>query len=157
MIGLIIRFNNWSTNIFQQLFLDIDYSNWFFKINYWESYGDEFENINHTITSDFFKKNIINNKRSIYPEFCELFISYKKNIKQECSTYKDFLNSKYYMAINIIDHRNIEICCKDDELLQKIKNNISKSNLENKQIIKINEIDYDANLSIFRGNDKSII
>lgn len=67
MIGLIIRFNNWSTNIFQQLFLDIDYSNWFFKINYWESYGDDFESINHTITSDFFKKNIINNKRSIYP------------------------------------------------------------------------------------------
>ena len=40
MVGVILKFDNWSKNIFKILFNDIDISLWNFDIKYWESYGE---------------------------------------------------------------------------------------------------------------------
>ena len=51
----------------------------------------------------------------------------------------------------IIDHRNIEICCKDAKLLEKIIENFKKSTLENKKIIMLEKIRLDAVISAYRS------
>ena len=69
MVGAILKFNNWSKNIFKGLFNDID----------WESYGEstmtkDYNNLDH-IDSEDAKKELIYNECEVYPEFLELFIS----------------------------------------------------------------------------------
>ena len=79
MVGVILKFDNWSKNIFKILFNDIDISLWNFDIKYWESYGEstmtkDYNNLDH-IDSEDAKKELIYNECEVYPEFLELFIS----------------------------------------------------------------------------------
>lgn len=60
MVGAILKFDNWSKNIFKVLFNDIDISLWNFDIKYWESYGkstmiNDFNNLEY-IDSENAKK-----------------------------------------------------------------------------------------------------
>ena len=74
------------------------------------------------------------------------------NLIKKCDLkyYDDFIKSDYFMSLVIIDHRNIEICCKDIQVLEKIIKNFKESNLENKRINVLEKIRLDAVISAFR-------
>ena len=154
MVGVILKFDNWSKNIFKVLFKDIDISLWDFNIKYWESYGkstmiNDYNNLD-CIDSEIAKKELIYDNSEVYPEFLELFIS-KGDEKNNIKYYVDFIKSNCLLSLVIIDHRNIEICCKDEQLLKKIINNFMESNLENKRVNMLENIRLDAVISAFRS------
>ena len=156
MIGTILKFDNWSKNIFKVLFKDIDISSWNLNINYWESYGDstmtdDYNDLDY-INSEKAKKELINDNNEVYPEFLELFISKTNENVYNIKSYNDFNKSNYFLSLVIIDHRNIEICCKDAKILEKIIENFKKSTLENKKIIVLEKIRLDAVISAYRSS-----
>ena len=161
MVGVILKFDNWSKNIFKVLFKNIDISSWNLNIKYWESYG------NSTMTNDYndldnidsesAKKELIYDNSEVYPEFLELFIGKTNENIYNLKSYNDFIKSNYFLSLVIIDHRNIEICCKDVQLLEKIIENFKKSTLKNKKIIVLDKIRLDAVISAYRtSNDINI-
>ena len=161
MVGTLLKFDNWSENIFRVLFKDIDISSWNLNIKYWESDG------NSTMTNDYndldyidsenAKKELIYDNSEVYPEFLELFIGKTNENIYNLKSYNDFIKSNYFLSLVIIDHRNIEICCKDVQLLKKIIENFKKSILENKKIIVLDKIRLDAVISAYRtSNDINI-
>ena len=156
MVGTILKFNNWSKNIFKILFKDIDISSWNLNINYWESYGDstmtnDYNDLDY-IDSENAKKELIYDNNEVYPEFLELFISKTNENIYNLKSYNDFIKSNCFLSLVIIDHRNIEICCKDVTLLEKIIENFKKSTLENKKIIVLEKIRLDAVISAYRSS-----
>ena len=156
MVGTILKFNNWSKNIFKILFKDIDVSSWNLNINYWESYGDstmtnDYNDLDY-IDSENAKKELIYDNNEVYPEFLELFISKTNENVYNLKSYNDFNKSNCFLSLVIIDHRNIEICCKDATLLEKIIENFKKSTLENKKIIVLEKIRLDAVISAYRSS-----
>lgn len=74
------------------------------------------------------------------------------NLIKKCDLkyYDDFIKSDYFMSLVIIDHRNIEICRKDIQVLEKIIKNFKESNLENKRVNVLEKIRLDAVISAFR-------
>lgn len=48
-----------------------------------------------------------------------------KSNKRDIISYQKFLISDYVMSLIIINHRNIEICCKKDNWLSQIYDNIT--------------------------------
>lgn len=161
MVGVILKFDKWSKNIFKVLFKDIDITLWKFNINIWESYGkttmindyNELDNIN----SEIAKKELLYEDCEVYPEFLELFINNTDENTNSLKTYEDFIKSNCFMSFVIIDHRNIEICCKDFNILNKIISNFKESTLENKRIVILNSIQLDAIICAYRSkNDKNI-
>lgn len=156
MVGTILKFDNWSKNIFKVLFKDIDISSWNLNINHWESYGDstmtdDYNDLDY-IDSEKAKKELINDNSEVYPEFLELFISKTNENVYNLKSYNDFNKSNYFLSLVIIDHRNIEICCKDAKILEKIIENFKKSTLENKKIIVLEKIRLDAVISAYRSS-----
>ena len=149
MVGVILKFDNWSKNIFKVLFKNIDISSWNLNIKYWESYG------NSTMTNDYndldnidsesAKKELIYDNSEVYPEFLELFIGKTNENIYNLKSYNDFIKSNYFLSLVIIDHRNIEI------------ENFKKSTLKNKKIIVLDKIRLDAVISAYRtSNDINI-
>jgi len=156
MVGTILKFDNWSKNIFKVLFKDIDISSWNLNINYWESYGDstmtnDYNDLDY-IDSENAKEELIYDNNEVYPEFLELFISKTNENVYNLKSYNDFNKSNCFLSLVIIDHRNIEICCKDATLLEKIIENFKKSTLENKKIIVLEKIRLDAVISAYRSS-----
>lgn len=155
MVGAILKFDNWSKNIFKVLFNDIDISLWNFDIKYWESYGkstmiNDFNNLEY-IDSEIAKKELIYDDCEVYPEFLELFISRSSEKTYDLKFYGDFIKSDYFISLVIIDHRNIEICCKDIQVLEKIIKNFKESNLENIRVNVLENIRLDAVILAFRS------
>ncbi len=156
MVGAVLKFDNWSKNIFKVLFKDIDISSWNLNIKYWESYGNatmtnDYNDLDY-IDSESAKKELIYDNSEVYPEFLELFISKENEKIYNLKSYNDFIKSNYFLSVVIIDHRNVEICCKDVQLLEKIIENFKKSILENKKIIVLEKIRLDAVISAYRSN-----
>ena len=156
MVGAILKFNNWSKNIFKVLFKDIDISSWNLNINYWESYGNstminDYNELDY-IDSENAKKELIYDNSEVYPEFLELFINKENEKIYNLKTYNDFIQSGCFLSLVIIDHRNIEICCKDVQLLKIIIDNFKKSILENKKIFVLDKIRLDAVISAYRSS-----
>lgn len=156
MVGTLLKFDNWSENIFRVIFKDIDISSWNLNIKYWESYGDstmpkDYNDLDY-IDSESAKKELIYDNSEVYPEFLELFISKTNENIYNIKSYNDFIKSNYFLSLVIIDHRNIEICCKDVKLLEKIIENFKKSILENKKIIVLDKIRSDAIISAYRSS-----
>jgi len=156
MVGTILKFDNWSKNIFKVLFKNIDISSWNLNINYWESYGDstmtnDYNDLDY-IDSENAKEELIYDNNEVYPEFLELFISKTNENVYNLKSYNDFNKSNCFLSLVIIDHRNIEICCKDATLLEKIIENFKKSTLENKKIIVLEKIRLDAVISAYRSS-----
>ena len=156
MVGTLLKFDNWSENIFRVLFKDIDISSWNLYIKYWESYGKstmskDYNDLDY-IDSESAKKELIYDNNEVYPEFLELFISKTNENVYNLKSYDDFIKSNYFLSLVIIDHRNIEICCKDAKLLGKIIENFRKSTLESKKIIVLEKIRLDAVISAYRSS-----
>lgn len=156
MVGTLLKFDNWSENIFRVLFKDIDISSWNLYIKYWESYGKstmtkDYNDLDY-IDSESAKKELIYDNNEVYPEFLELFISKTNENVYNLKSYDDFNKSNYFLSLVIIDHRNIEICCKDAKLLEKIIENFKKSTLESKKIIVLEKIRLDAVISAYRSS-----
>ena len=155
MVGTLLKFDNWSENIFRVLFKDIDISSWNLNIKYWESYGKstipkDYNDLDY-IDSESAKKELIYDNSEVYPEFLELFISKTNENIYNLKSYNDFIKSNCFLSLVIIDHRNIEICCKDAKLLEKIIENFKKSTLESKKIIMLEKIRLDAVISAYRS------
>ena len=158
MLGVILKFDNWSKNIFKVLFKSIDISSWNFNINYWESYdnsmiSNDYNELDY-IDSERAKNELIYDNSEVYPEFLELFISKKNEKVYNLKTYNDFVKSSCFLSLVIIDHRIIEICCKDVQLLETIIDNFKKSILKNKKIIVLEKIRQDAVISAYRSNEE---
>ena len=155
MVGAILKFDNWSKNIIKLLLNDIDVASWSFYIQYWESYGES--DLEHdfnkmkTIKSNLFKQEILYKNQEIYPEFLELFAKRKTHSTKHIRTYKDFVDSYYFLSIVIIDHRIVEICCKDENTLKKIISNFKGSDLNNKQVSVLTRIKEESVLLSYRS------
>lgn len=148
MVGMIIRFEGWSENIFKELFSDVDCTNVDFLVRYWESYGDEFEDMDFVSSYDF-KEKILKSEKC-YPEFCEILVRNHDKQDKVVKYYLEFLNSDYFLSIIVIDHRNIEICFKKNKLVSRICQNLTEMKLKGKNIFELSEIDLTANLSSWR-------
>ena len=148
MVGMIIKFEDLSENILKKFFEDIDYSNIDFLVKYWESYGDDFENMEFISSYDF-KEKVLKSEKC-FPEFCELLVRDYNKKDEEVNYYSEFLISDYFLSISIIDRRNIEICFKTNEIVSKICQNIINIKRKGKHIIEIDEIDLNANLLCWR-------
>lgn len=74
----------------------------------------------------------------------------------EINTYSDFLKSNYFLSLSIIDHRNIEICLKNNPFTKKVVENAKKLNADNLKVIELKSISSDSWLSIWRQNNKGI-
>lgn len=156
MVGLIVKSKCNDGNILKKLLKNINFDDYDFDISYIESYESnmpdkwiylsELENI----TSELAKNRVLNvNDISAAPEFLELFIRQKGANKEDINNYGDFMKSNYVMSIIIIDHRNIEICCKFENWLSIINDNIAS--IENiKNIQNLEKIKSEAILSCFR-------
>lgn len=146
MKALILRFENRVDNIVKELLNGIDYSGLEFDISHWESYGDDIEgseydfNYMDNIPSEIIKRKIIMENNRVNPEFMELFIRKIGTMPKKIYYYKDFLESDYLISIINCDHRNIEIFSKYETLLEKMKDNFLRLNLENKYIKEIEHI-----------------
>ena len=104
MVGVILKFDNWSKNIFKILFNDIDISLWNFDIKYWESYGEstmtkDYNNLDH-IDSEDAKKELIYNECEVYPEFLEFLA---EDFKTFLSEVEEGDLKKEYLLPNIVD------------------------------------------------------
>ena len=86
------------------------------------------------------KRKIIMENNRVNPEFMELFIRKIGTMPKKIYYYKDFLESDYLISIINCDHRNIEIFSKYETLLEKMKDNFLRLNLENKYIKEIEHI-----------------
>ena len=51
----------------------------------------------------------------------EEFNSERKNYYEDIETYRDFLNSDYFLSLHVIDGSKIAIFCKNETILDKIK------------------------------------
>ena len=148
MVGMIIKFEDLSENILKKFFEDIYYYNIDFLVKYWESYGDDFENMEFISSYDF-KEKVLKSEKC-FPEFCELLVRDYNKKDEEVNYYSEFLNSDYFLSISIIDRRNIEICFKTNEIVSKICQNIINIKRKGKRIIELDEIDLNANLLCWR-------
>lgn len=158
MVGVILKFEGYCDNIFRVLFKDIDIEKYYFTIQFWESYVTGTINFDKEdiILSKSTKDELISNETKVFPEFLELFLSFE-NFKSEIDDYASFLSSKYFMSIVIVDHRNIEICCKNDDLLKKVIENFQNSQLKIKKVKILNDILMSAKLLSNRSiNDVNI-
>ncbi len=159
MVGLRICFNGTDTNILKKLLRGIDFNKYDFDINYFESYElnmpedwDYLSDVDE-ITSEQAKNRILKvDEKCAAPEFLELFVRPKNTNRRDVVTYQEFLYSNYVMSIIIIDHRNIEICCKNENWLSKIYNNITflKGVVDFQTVIMIEKITNEAILKCFR-------
>lgn len=146
MKALILRFEKRVENIVKDLLGGIDYSELEFDISHWESFGDDLDgsefdfNIMEEIPSEIIKRKVFVENNRINPEFMELYIRRTGSTSKQIYYYKDFLDSEYLISIINCDYRNIEIFSKDEMLLQKIKDNFLKLNLDNKHIKEIEDI-----------------
>ena len=161
MKGLTLRHGRWSRNIFMILFKDIDFSQWALDVFFWESYGDttmtvDFNEIKE-IPSELAKQELLELDNEIYPEFMKLLIRNCSSIKAEIKTYEEFLLSPYFLSVIIIDHRIIEICGKDEDILAQIRDNFMNSNLENVRIHELINIPLSAVLEPWRQRDETNI
>ena len=159
MVGLLVRFNENDSNILKKLFDGINFDFFDFDIASIESYESDMPNgwdylseLDY-ISSEQAKNRILNvNDIQAAPEFLELYIRPKDAKEDYFATYGEFIQSDYVMSVIIFDHRCIEICCKNENWLSKICDNIaSLSNIIHFTTVrKINEIKSEALLSIFR-------
>lgn len=161
MVGAVLQYKGWSKNIFKVLFSGIDVSIWEFDVKYWESYGEnslryDFNELD-VIESELIKQELINKNSVVYPEFLEMFISNKAYYKETIKKYEDFIKSQYFISLIIIDHRNIEICCKDSIIMNQILSNFEKSELTDIKIDRLETIHQSSVLSAYRSkNEKGI-
>ncbi len=159
MVGLAFRFDFWDKNIFKTLFANVDASTWVFKLKYWESFGSvrgggttDF-NQEEDCPSDVIKQKLLFDITEISPEFVEMFISKGNPIQSEIVTYQDFMESSYFLSLTIIDHRILEICCKDEDLLKVIEQNFTSSPLSGKEVVELDMINPRAKLSVWRQQE----
>lgn len=161
MKGLTIKFDKWSRNIFKIIFKDTDFSLWEIDVFYWESYYESKSAVDlnklEEIPSKLAKKELLENDNEIIPEFAKLLVRDYCSNKAEIKSYEQFLLSPYFLSIIIIDHRNIEVCCKDEGLLRKIERNFANSNLENKRIKELKCIPLSAVLDPWRSKKETNI
>lgn len=161
MKGLTIKFDKWSRNIFKIIFKDIDFSLWALDVFFWESYGKTTMTVDFNkleeIPSELAKQELFEKDDEIYPEFMKLFIRKCSSIKAEIKTYEEFLLSPYFLSIIIIDHRIIEICGKDEDILLQIRDNFMNSNLENVRIHELINIPLSAVLEPWRQRNETNI
>lgn len=158
MVGAILKFEGYCDNIFRILFRNINIEKYYFTIQFWESYVPGTINFDDEdiILSKSTKDDLFSKETKVFPEFLELFLSCE-DVISEVDDYKTFLSSKYFMSIIIIDHKNIEICCKLDSLLSDVINNFQDSKLKNKKIRILYDIQMKAKLLSNRSkNDISI-
>ncbi|MDD3127217.1 MAG: DUF2691 family protein [Candidatus Izemoplasmatales bacterium] len=161
MKGLTLRHGKWSRNIFRIIFKDIDYSQWALDVFFWESYGNTTMRVDFNemeeIPSELAKQELLEKDNEIYPEFMKVLIRSCDSIKAEIKTYEEFLLSPYFLSIIIIDHRIIEICGKDEDILVQIRDNFMNSNLENVRIHELINIPLSAVLDPWRQRDETNI
>lgn len=155
MIGLLLKFDKWSKNIFKVLFSDIDYSQWELDVFYWESFEDSQATVDPNKFAEMpsmqVKNEFFNKGSEVVPEFAKVLFRFEGLKKDEIKTYDQFIHSAYFLSLIIIDHRNIEICGKDDDLLTRIEKNFLESNLLNKRIQELSSIPLSAVLDPWRS------
>ncbi len=165
MKGLIFRFEENNSNILKKLFKNIDFNNYDFDIDFFESYEDLFSDMpeDWDFLSDLEEISSTQAKHRILqvdditaaPEFLELYIRSSNSKRLNISKYNEFLLSDYIMSVLVIDHRNIEICCKNDSWLSVICNNI-KELFKYIEIIKVKylyDIPLEARIRIWAPRD----
>lgn len=156
MKSLVIKFVGRTKNIVKDLLVDIKLDDFEFDINHWESYGDDIDgsdndfNVMDDISSNMILRKVFTEDNYVCPEFMELLIRNKGTKRTAIKTYKDFIDSDYVISIINYDYRNIEIICKDDRIINKIKDNFSSINVSDKKIIEVNDISFDAELKAWR-------
>ena len=92
MVGMIIKFEDLSENILKKFFEKIFISNIDFLVKYWESYGDDFENMEFISSYDF-KEKVLKSEKC-FPEFCELLVRDYNKKDEEVNYYSEFLDRK---------------------------------------------------------------
>lgn len=158
MKGAVLIYEGRIKNIIKTLFNGIDIKDYFFNLSYWESY--EYSNANYdfnaeeNVSSDIFKNELFKEELEIYPEFLELFVSKKECDYNEPLLYKNFIDSDYFLSIIIIDRIDIEICCKEENILKQMIENFNGIPLEDKKVMILDNIRMDASLSAYRCNNE---
>lgn len=150
MEGLILRFNGRTRNIIRELLNGVDILELEFDISHWESFGDDldgsefdFNNI-EKIPSDLIKNKVFIEDHLVHPEFMEFYIRKNGTKSKKIYFYKDFLESDYLVSIINCDYRNVEIFSKDEAILERVKNNFSTLDLDNKRIRELDNISLNA-------------
>ena len=81
---------------------------------------DEFWDV-ESYTSDMAKKMIFHPSSNRIIIALDLFVSERKNYYEDIETYRDFLNSDYFLSLHVIDGSKIAIFCRNETILDKIK------------------------------------
>lgn len=150
MKGLIINTYEGQLNC-QDLISFLNQPEYIFNVSLWdittynegESYPEDIE-----FTSDMAKKFIFEDKNVIIIAL-SLFVSKQKEYSMEIETYEDFLRSEYIVSIHILDCYKFAIFSKDESILQRIKENFIKKDLENKTLKEIDFIPLDTEMSAY--------
>lgn len=158
MKGIIIKFDGFLENSIKQLFRAIDLTNYSIDIRHWETNGEPtFLDDNYNSSNVDIISIIMNEKLVHYAEFVELLLRNKNEKPSEVHTYHDFVQSSYVLSLVINDHHNIEICSKNEDLLNKIIKSFNLCNLDNKTIMVLNKISDKAVIKAWRSKtDPSI-
>jgi len=159
--GLLLKFNLWSDNIIKVLFDHVDTTRWTIEILYWESFEKKKLPVDfndpRAVSSKLAKWLFLESEYDVVPEFAKILIRPRGSRKAEIVTHGQFMQSSYFLSLIIIDHRNIEICGKDPELLHAIEMNFLDSDLQNKRFRELHRIPPHAVLNPWRSrNDLNI-
>lgn len=156
MKAIKITFKGRIDDLFTLLLNDDYLKDCYYDVIHWESYGQstmtiDFNKIDN-IDSALFVDQLITNKFKVKPEFLQLYIS-NENIKKDIWNYLDFKKSQYFLSIAIIDHSNIEIISKKEDILWCIIKNFKERELSNLKVQIFDEIPDDSVISIWRKQE----
>lgn len=141
MIGIKFKIPNEYSNYLKQILKEIDNNDYIWKIDEEEVYLDNGNDlfIEEIYTNAEFKKIIEpSNYYTIFLNI-QMYINNLGNLK--IKNYKNFIKSSCILIIFITDNEYVDIYCKDDKLLYKIKENAIINKFKDiKEITNINDI-----------------
>ncbi|MDE5856055.1 MAG: DUF2691 family protein [Anaeroplasmataceae bacterium] len=112
---------------------------------------DEFFDV-ESFTSDMAKKMIFHPSLKRFIIALDLFVSKKQNYFDDVETFRDFLNSDYFLSLHIIDCSRIAIFCKNQSILAKIKLTFLQYSLENMSIKEIETVPLNTEMASYARN-----
>lgn len=135
MIGIKFKIPNKYSNYLKQILNEIDNNNYMWKIDEEEAYSDNGNNLflEETYSNIEFKKII--EPSNYYTIFLNIQM-YNDNLDNlEIKNYNDFIKSSCILIIFITDNEYVDIYSKDNQLLEKIKENAIVNNFQDIKII----------------------
>lgn len=158
MKGLLLKYDGDQTKLIKMLsFLDsLEYNFYIAFDDVASDIKDEFWNV-ESYTPDMAKKMIFHPSSKRYIIALDLFVSKRKNYYDNIETYSDFLNSDYFLSLHILDGSKLAIFCKNESILDKIKEIYMQFSLDNMLVKEIETVPLNIEMASYASNSSTCL